>query len=254
MEGLDTRLDALLGRIAALEARVGGREGAGAGSGGALPLVLPPSTNPASSIQAALDAELASKGVPTRSFLQVPADYYDHPLSWRQGALAAPSVHHLCKTLCLENTRAREPLGPFAPEALAGLSPTQRAALSRFFLVIVQYTARLDTEALAKGLRALAGGAAPGKAFNLRLAGEEDSARLTGYEHNAVTPVGVSGVQDGSLPLILASAVTALEPPLFWMGGGEVDLKLGLDTAQFVRAYAPVVMDVTVPEAEGAWK
>lgn len=153
-----------------------------------------------------------------------------------------------CKTLCLENTRAREPVGPFAPEALAALPPPQRAALARFFLVVVQYSARLDTEALAKGLRALAGGAAPGKAFNMRLACEGDAIGLTGYQHNAVTPVGVPGVADGSVPLILAAAITALRPPIFWMGGGEVDLKLGVGTAQFVAGYAPIVMGVTVPE------
>ena len=114
-------------------------------------------------------------------------------------------------------------------------------------MAIVQYTARLDVEVLAKGLRVAAGGSASGKSFNLRLAQEEDSATLTGYEHNAVTPVGVGGVSSGTLPLILASAITTLSPPLFWMGGGEVDLKLGVDTDQFVRAYSPIVMDVTVP-------
>ena len=155
-----------------------------------------------------------------------------------------------CKTLCLENTRAREPVGPFAPDHLAALPPPARAALARFFLVIVQYTARLDTEALAKGLRAASGGAAPAKAFNLRLAPEEESAALTGYEHNAVTPIGVAGVADGAVPLILAAAISTLTPPLFWMGGGEVDLKLGVDTAAFVRAYKPIVMDVTVPAGD----
>ena len=162
--------------------------------------------------------------------------------------LSLPLSLSQCKTLCLENTRAREPVGTFAPEALAALPPPQRAALARFFLVVVQYSARLDTEALAKGLRALAGGAAPGKAFNMRLACEDDAIGLTGYQHNAVTPVGVPGVADGSIPLILAAAITALRPPIFWMGGGEVDLKLGVGTAQFVAGYAPIVMGVTVPE------
>jgi hypothetical protein len=115
-----------------------------------------------------------------------------------------------------------------------------------------RYTAKLDAEALRKGLIAAAGGAAPGKAFNLRLAAEEDSAAVTGYEHNAVSPVGLP-VGDGPPPppLILASAITELRPALFWMGGGEVDLKLGVDTAQFVAAYKPTILDITVP-ANGA--
>jgi prolyl-tRNA editing enzyme YbaK/EbsC (Cys-tRNA(Pro) deacylase) len=158
--------------------------------------------------------------------------------------------HHQCKTLCLENTRAREPAGPFAPDHLASLPAPARAALARYFLVVTQYTARLDVESLNKALRAAAGGAAPGKAFNLRLAPEEESAALTGYAHNAVTPVGVGGVVAGAVPLILASAILSLAPPLLWMGGGEADLKLGVGVGEFVGAYRAIVMDVTVPGGE----
>ena len=47
------------------------------------------------------------------------------------------------------------------------------------------------------------------------------------------------------VPIVLSSAVAALSPALFWMGGGEVDLKLGVDTSQFVAAYDSLVLDVT---------
>lgn len=250
-DAADARLAAIEARIAALEARLSARGASTTTPDGGAASRLPPSTTtPTSPTQARLDAELAARGVTTRSFLRVPADYYDHPLAWRAAQLGAPSVRHLCKTLTLENTRAREPVGPFAPDARAALPPAQAAALSRFFLVIVQYTAKFDAEALRKGLVAAAAGAAPGKAFNLRLASEEDSAAVTGYEHNAVTPVGVARAD--AAPLILASAIAELNPPLFWMGGGEVDLKLGVDTAQFCAAYGPTVLDITVPaDGEG---
>lgn len=48
--------------------------------------------------------------------------------------------------------------------------------------------------------------------------------RLTGFSHNAVTPVGMLE----RLPIVLSHRIAALQPALFWMGGGEVDLKLGL--------------------------
>ena len=30
-----------------------------------------------------------------------------------------------------------------------------------------------------------------------------------------------------------------------WLGGGEVDLKLGFDVADFTRAYKPLILDCT---------
>lgn len=92
-DALSARLDALIVRIATLEARAG----VGGGADGA---TLPPSTTPPTPTQARLDAELAAKGVTTRAFVRVPPDYYDHPLAWRAGVLSAPSVDHLVRGGC----------------------------------------------------------------------------------------------------------------------------------------------------------
>lgn len=58
--------------------------------------------------------------------------------------------------------------------------------------------------------------------FNLRLVAGDVSDALSGYSHNAVTPVGMAT----RLPIILSHKIAALQPDFFWLGGGEVDLKV----------------------------
>ncbi len=57
----------------------------------------------------------------------------------------------------------------------------------------------------------------------------------------AVSPVGCK-VQ---LPIIMSHRIAELTPAFFWMGGGEVDLKLGVRTEEFVRLVQPMVADIT---------
>jgi prolyl-tRNA editing enzyme YbaK/EbsC (Cys-tRNA(Pro) deacylase) len=225
-------MDALAARWAAIEARLDALTRATPSSG----VTLPPTEAAASPTQRRLAAELVARGVSTHAFKRVPADYYDQSLEWRRDALAAPSVAHLCKSLLLANTAHRP------PKEGAVLTPAQRAALSPHVLVIVQYAAKLDAEKLRRCLIAAADGAAPAKAFNMRLAPVEVSDRLTGYSHNAVTPIGIA---TAGIPIVLSHEIAALKPPLFWMGGGEVDLKLAVDTAQFLSAYQPMIADIT---------
>lgn len=239
-------MDALAARFDAIEARLVALEAASRGSAAVQPPPPPPQSpvafDPANANAAGaplvdrLASELTARGVATFQFRRVPPDYYDHPLEWRRDALAAPSVAHLCKSLVLTN-RAHRP-----PPPGARLSPAQVAATSEHWIVIVQYAAKFDAERLKKHVVALGGGAVAAKGVNLRLADPAVSAALTGYAHNAVTPVGLA---TPGVPVVLSAAIAELDPPLFWMGGGDVDLKLGVDTAQFVAAYAPFVLDVT---------
>jgi len=59
-----------------------------------------------------------------------------------------------------------------------------------------------------------------------------------------VSPVGMST----RLPVILSHSIVALQPDFFFLGGGEVDLKLGMHAAEFVKAYQPLVVDCTNEE------
>ncbi|KAK9825072.1 hypothetical protein WJX74_006099 [Apatococcus lobatus] len=182
----------------------------------------------ASELQHRLRCELKSRGVTSFRFKRVPSDYYDRPLEGRQQMLAASSIEQLCKSIVLENV-LHEP-NPLTCTA---------ACHSKHFLVLVQYAAKLHTEKLKRCLVKLSEGTLRAKHVNLRLAPEATSGQLTGFGHNAVTPVGMRT----PLPIIMSHHIQNLQPGWFWMGGGEVDLKLGLPTAAFISAYQPLVLD-----------
>ena len=63
----------------------------------------------------------------------------------------------------------------------------------RYYLVIVQYVSKLDTEKLRGLVRDLmpAEKQLSKKKFNFQLADEQTSFELSGFAHNAVTPVGM---------------------------------------------------------------
>lgn len=182
------------------------------------------------STESRLGALLKEQGVHGFAFLRVPLDYYDRPYEARRDLLGAASVDHLCKSIVMVNTQAGEDIVDCS-------NPNN----SKYYVVVLQYTARLNAEKVRQFLHSLNGGQIAKKRFNMRLAPEEDSDLLTGFEHNAVTPVGMKT----KIPVILSDAIVRLIPEFFWMGGGEVDLKLGMSVSDFVRSFQPFIADCT---------
>ena len=45
------------------------------------------------------------------------------------------------------------------------------------------------------------------------------------------------------LQVIIDEAITKLDEDFFWLGGGEVDLKLGMRTSEFLKAFNPFVVN-----------
>ncbi|CAM6118219.1 unnamed protein product [Calypogeia fissa] len=161
-------------------------------------------------------------------FRRVPGDYYGRSFEERRDLLGAASVDHLCKSIVMVNTQAHE--------SVVDCSDRNN---SKYYVIVVQYTARLNAEKVRQFVYSLNNGKIPKKRFNLRLAPEEESNRLTGFEHNAVTPFGMRT----NIPVILSDAIVKLNPAFFWLGGGEVDLKLGIRTEEFVKMINPFVVD-----------
>lgn len=186
--------------------------------------------------QARLTDELQARGVRCARFVRAPNDYYARSLAYRRDTLRAPSVDHLCKSMVMVNTRAHA--------SVRGMEDPRN---SKYYLVIVQYTARLNAEKLRVAIHAMSGGDVPKKYYNIRMAPEAESDRLTGFVHNAVSPVGLAT----PLPIIMSHRILQLHPPLLWQGGGEPDVKLGMPTVQFVAAYHPIVMDCTYDDEGG---
>lgn len=88
-------------------------------------------------------------------------------------------VQCLCKSVILEN------------KAWNGVESDPENA--RYYLVVVQYISKLDTEKLRGLVRDLKSGESQlsKKKFNFQLADEHTSYELSGFKHNAVTPVGM---------------------------------------------------------------
>jgi hypothetical protein len=42
--------------------------------------------------------------------------------------------------------------------------------------------------------------------------------------------------------VILDEAIVKLHPDFFWLGGGEVDLKLGIRTSEFISFVKPFIV------------
>ncbi|KMS97852.1 hypothetical protein BVRB_5g122820 [Beta vulgaris subsp. vulgaris] len=173
-----------------------------------------------------LSAILRVNGVNDFSFKVVPSDYYDRPLEARRHLLSAPSIHHLCKSIVLVNTQAQ-----------SHVIDCNNRNNSKFYVAVVQYTARFNAEMVKNYLYSLNEGKVPKKKFNLRLAPEELSNNLTGFGHNAVTCIGMKT----DIPVILDEAIAKLSPDFFWLGGGEVYLKMGIRTSEFIQFVKPFV-------------
>lgn len=180
-----------------------------------------------SDTEARLSSILRNHGISDFALKNVPSDYYDWPLEDRRHALGAASVDHLCKSIVLVNTQAQ-----------SNVTDCSDRNNSKYYVVVVQYTARFNAETVKNFLYSLNDGKIAKKKFNLRLAPEETSIKLTGYEHNAVTCIGMKT----DIPVILDEAIVKLNPNYFWLGGGEVDLKLGIRTSDFINFVKPFIV------------
>ncbi|XP_075100906.1 uncharacterized protein LOC107808727 isoform X3 [Nicotiana tabacum] len=109
-----------------------------------------------------LSGTLRANGVVDFSFKRVPSDYYDWPLKSHRDIVSVASIQHLCKSIVLSS-----------------------------FHVIMQYAARFNAESVKNFPYTLNESKIAKKKFNMRLAPEETSVKLIGYEHNAVTCIGM---------------------------------------------------------------
>uniref|UniRef100_A0A0G4GQT2 YbaK/aminoacyl-tRNA synthetase-associated domain-containing protein n=1 Tax=Chromera velia CCMP2878 TaxID=1169474 RepID=A0A0G4GQT2_9ALVE len=189
-----------------------------------------PTRSEASKFEKALGEHFKKGGLKV-SLARVPCNYYeDMELAHRRHLLGAPSVGHLCKTVVMENT------------AHTGEEGNPRNA--RFYAVVVQYIARVNCERVKDLVKSLnPPGKLGNKKLNFNFAKEEMSAELTGFKYNAVTPF----LMRTPIPVLLSHHITRLDPPVIWLGGGEVDLKLGISLDDFVGELSPFVGSVTFP-------
>ena len=173
-----------------------------------------------SPLQASLAALGEKGGLRSATFWRVADEYYAHELPWRRDVLGAQSVQQLCKSMIMENTR---------------VTVEEAAATGRlkYVCMVLQYAnGKLRSDRMTEAVRALEGGsAASKKQYNIRMVSEEVSLELSGFAHNAVTPLG----SRTAMPLILSAPLASLPNGQAWLGGGEPTLKLRVDVEEFVR-------------------
>ena len=177
-----------------------------------------------SPIQDRLQKECDALGLTSAKFWRVRGDYYEQELTWRRDVLGAKSVTQMCKSMIMENTKLT------AEEAKA-------AGRVKYLCVVLQYAgAKLNKEKLTDLVRRMEGKNAIGKKqYSMRMVAQDVSDQLSGFEHNAVTPIGMAT----PVPVILSDKLRSLPDGQLWLGGGEVDLKLRVDVAQFCEKLMP---------------
>jgi prolyl-tRNA editing enzyme YbaK/EbsC (Cys-tRNA(Pro) deacylase) len=62
---------------------------------------------------------------------------------------------------------------------------------------------------------------------------------LSGYTYNSITPFFM---KDDSLLIVLSKDIFDLDPKYFWVGGGRVELKLGISIDDFMRFFGKRVL------------
>ncbi|KAJ3064922.1 hypothetical protein HDU98_011677 [Podochytrium sp. JEL0797] len=160
-------------------------------------------------------------------FYEVENDFYKWSLERRMLRMNVPSINHLCKTLFFENTR-------YIPGSGDLLDPIN----SKYYLVVVQYTGKLNSAKLTNYVRALTKGSK--KNFNLRVASEPESDEFTGHKSGGVVPFGLAR----DVPIILSRSVLDLAPRVFFMGCGHVDWKISVAVDEFVKATGCFIINL----------
>lgn len=172
-----------------------------------------------------------SAGFTHTRFVRCPSDYYDLPLERRRAFLRAPHTSHLTKSIVLENLRHNGP--SFSNDPIH----------ARYLCCVIPYGCKIDSDALRNVMRRLATDPKPAISnFAFRLA--EDCQAITGYLPNAVTPLAMRT----AMPVILDASIAALDPPHFWLGGGEVSLKWHVLLTEFKACFNPTVARISLAE------
>merc|ERR1719499_876430 len=137
--------------------------------------------------------------------------------------LSAPSSKSLCKSLLMKNTKC------IRGDCNDGLN-------SKYYLVMVPYTEKMKQQKLNKFAKSL--GKKSNKYYKFTFASLEETRVMTGFEYNTVSPFGI-----GNIPIILSHHIKEQEQ--IWIGSGSLDVKLRIDTAEFLQKWTPFVADIT---------
>lgn len=197
-----------------------------------------------------------SHGFTATRFVRCAHNYYDQTLEQRRSFLRAPHINHLTKSIVLENIR-HHLLTPSSNIQLHDENNTNRHHPPRYVCCVIPYSHKINSEALRHAIihqvthtkntyscHSTDGTNEQKMGFSARHVNyrlTDDCKSVTGYVPNAVTPLNLKT----QMPIVLDITVANLDPPHFWLGGGEISLKWHVFLSQFLKSFNPIIAPIS---------
>jgi len=173
--------------------------------------------------KAKLSEYFTEKGINSFIIVETPEDYYSMTLDQRK-VIVGCNKEALCKSVILENTLFDESI--------------KCPIYQRYYLTVVQYVSEFNAEKLAKLLRNYIsdryGIKLTKKQIHFRVAKKEVAYEMTGFSFNSIGPYLM---KSEDLLIIFPSKLYEIYPQYFYLGGGELELKVGVCIDDFMRLF-----------------
>ena len=184
--------------------------------------------------KAKLSDYFTQKGINSFIIVETPEDYYSMSLDQRK-VIVGCNKEALCKSVIFENT--------FFDESVK--CPIYR----RYYLTVVQYVSAFNAEKIAKLLRSYIAEKydikLSKKQVHFRVAKKEVAYEMTGFSFNSIGPYLM---KSEDLLIIFPSKLYEIYPQHFYLGGGELELKVGVCIDDFMRLFGKqtIVIDTSM--------
>ena len=184
--------------------------------------------------KAKLTEYFTEKGINSFRIVETPEDYYSMTLDQRK-VIVGCNKEALCKSVILENTLFDENI--------------KCPIYQRYYLTIVQYVSEFNAEKIARLLRSYIADRfnikVSKKQVHFRVAKKEVAYEMTGFSFNSIGPYLM---KSEDLLIIFPSKLYEIYPQYFYLGGGELELKVGVCIDDFMRLFGKqtIVIDTSM--------
>ena len=180
-----------------------------------------------------LSQYFTKNGINSFNIVETPEDYYSMTLDQRK-VIVGCNKEALCKSVILKNTSFDENV--------------KCPIYKQYYLTIVQYVTKFNAEKMARLLRNYIS-----EKYNVKISkkqihfreAEKDVAYdMTGFTFNSIGPYLM---KSKDLLIIFPSKLYSIYPQYFYLGGGELELKVGMCIDDFMRLYGKqtIVIDTS---------
>ena len=173
--------------------------------------------------KARLSEYLTENGIQSFKIVETPEDYYKMTLDQRK-VIVGCTKEALCKSVILENTLFDESI--------------KCPIYQRYYLTIVQYVSEFNAEKIARLLRSYILDKYDIKVskrqIHFRVAPKNVAYDMTGFSFNSIGPYLM---KSKDLLIIFPSKLYDIYPQYFFLGGGELELKVGVNIDDFMKLF-----------------